>query len=195
MVWDLSGNNYVQTNLFVRLEIPGYATLFFSDFQTDFEITRNAVIEVYNGLGQLLTVGDTSSELRATPQGIAVSIAGIPTSNIGAILLHKVKGSSIVVYRGYFNPTTGQLISIADNPAQKFQGVVSNFDISDSLEMGSTEGTITLTLNCTSIVEMLNNKVTGRRTNPVDEKIFYPTDVAFDQVPALANSNFNFGVA
>jgi hypothetical protein len=59
--------------------------------------------------------------------------------------------------------------------------------------MGSLTGTVSLTLTCTNVVELLNNKVAGRRTNPIDQKSFYPTDISFDRVFALANSNFNFG--
>ena len=75
----------------------------------------------------------------------------------------------------------------------KFQGVVSNFDITDDLDTGSDIGTITLTLSCTSVVELLNNKITGRRTNPTDQELYYPGDKSMDRVPSLAKSNFNFG--
>ena len=44
-----------------------------------------------------------------------------------------------------------------------------------------------------SVVELLNNKVSGRQTNPRDQKLYYPTDLSMDRVPALAKSNFNFG--
>jgi DNA repair exonuclease SbcCD nuclease subunit len=45
----------------------------------------------------------------------------------------------------------------------------------------------------TPVVELLNNKTSGRRTNPGDQKEWYPTDLSMDRVPGLANSNFNFG--
>jgi len=39
----------------------------------------------------------------------------------------------------------------------------------------------------------LSNKVSGRRTNPIDQKELYPTDPSMDRVVSLASSNFNFG--
>ena len=102
--------------------------------------------------------------------------------------LSAVPGGSYTIQRVFFNPTTGELLSISGNPAGKFQGVVSNFEISDDLDMGSDTGTITLTLNVTSVVEMLTNKVSGRRTAPAD----FPNG-EMNRVPALAKSNFNFG--
>lgn len=191
MAIDLSSYSAIQTNLFVRLDVPGYQVLKFSDLPYPYTINS----ESYTALGQLLSITDTNFELRATPQEVTVAISGIPDANVTDILNNKVKGSNIIIYRGFFNPKTGQLLSVSGNPAQKFQGVVSNFDITDELEMGGRTGAVTLTLTCSSIVELLSNKVTGRRTNPIDMKQFYPTDVSFDKVPALANSNFNFGAA
>lgn len=189
MALDLSSYRSIQTNLFVKLDIPGYAVLTFSDYHKNYTIDGTN----YTGLGQLLSISNSTNNLRAAPEDITIVISGIPSTNISDILNNKVKGSSLKVYRGFFNPTTGELLSIVGNPAGKFQGVVSNFDISDDLDIGSDTGTIKLTLTVTSVVELLNNKVAGRRTNPIDEKKFYPSDLSMDRVPALAKSNFNFG--
>jgi len=189
MTTDLSAYTSIQTNLFVRLDIPDYQVLRFSDYHRAYTINS----ENYTGLGQLLSVTNTTSNLRAVPQDITISISGIPSTNISDILDNKVKGSSIKIYRAFFNPTTGVILSIANNPAGKFFGIVSNFEITDELESGSDTGSVVLTLTCTSVVELLNNKITGRRTNPIDQKIFYPSDLSMDRVPALTKSNFNFG--
>lgn len=193
MALDLSTYTSIQTNLFVRIDITGYSVLKFSDFNIPYTINS----ESYTALGQLLSITDTSSELRATPQDITIQISGIPSANISDFLdaSHKVKGSPIKIYRAFFNPSTGQLLSISGNPAQKFQGIITNFDVSDDLSMGSQTGTLVLTLTAANIVEVLNNKTAGRRTNPVDQKQFYPTDISMDRVLALTNSNFNFGAA
>ena len=188
-VIDLSSYTSIQTNLFVRLDIPGYSVLKFSDFNIPYTVNS----ESYTALGQLLSISDSSSELRATPQEVTIQIAGIPNANVTDIINNPVKGSSIKIYRAFFNPSTGQLLSVSGNPAQKFQGIVSNYDVTDDLEMGSLTGTITVTLTCTNVVELLNNKVAGRRTNTVDQKTYYPTDISMDRVYALVNSNFNFG--
>jgi hypothetical protein len=186
---NLSAYRSIQTNLFVRLDIPGYQVLTFSDYHRDYNIAGTN----YTGIGQLLAVTNTTNNLRAAPEDITISISSIPASNISAILDNKIKGSNIKIYRGFFDPTTGSLLAVTGNPAGKFQGVVNNFDITDDLDVGDDTGTITLTLTCTSVVELLNNKITGRRTNPTDQKLFYPSDSSMDRVPSLAKSNFNFG--
>lgn len=189
MALDLSAYRSIQTNLFVRLDIPDYEVLTFSDYHQN--LTLNGTN--YTGIGQLLAVTNTTNNLRAAPDELSVTISGIPSKNVTDILNNRVKGSDLKVYRAFFDPNTGVLLNIAGNPAGKFQGVVSNFDITDDLEMGEDLGTVTLTLTATSVVEMLNNKVSGRRTNPIDQRLFYPTDASMDRVPSLAKSNFNFG--
>ena len=116
-------------------------------------------------------------------------ISGIPNGNISEILDNRVKGSELVVYRGFFDPDTGNLLSITGNPAGKFHGVVSNYEIADDLTPGDDTGTITIALNVTSVVELLNNKISGRRTNPTD----FANEQSMNRVSALAKSNFNFG--
>jgi hypothetical protein len=189
MTLNLSAYKSIQTNLFVKLDIPGYAVLTFSDYHRS--ITLNSIN--YTGLGDLLGITDTNASLRATPQDVSVAISGVPSANITAILDNKLVGSDIVITRAIFDPVTGVLISIAGNPMTKFVGIVNNFDITDDLDTGSDTGTITCTLTCTSVVEQLENKITGRRTNPIDQKTLYPADECFDRVPALAKSNYNFG--
>lgn len=189
MAINLSSYTSLQTNLFVRIDIPNYGLLTFSDFHIPYTINS----ESYTGLGSLLSISNTINELRASSQDVTISISGIPDTNISVILNNRIKGSKVLIYRALFDVETGQLLSIAGNPAQKFQGIISNYDISDEIDQGSKTGTIVLTLNATNIVELLTDKIAGRRTNPIDMKLFYPTDVSFDRVPSLENSNYNFG--
>lgn len=184
MAIDLSAYRSIQTNLFVKLDIPGYAVLTFSDYHKSKTIDGQS----YVGLGQLLSVSNTEDNLRAAPNEITVSISGIPSTNISDILNNKVKGSRLEIYRGFFNPNTGEEFVPVGAPKGKFQGVVSNYEIADDLDIGSDTGTITLMLTVTSVVELLSNKIAGRRTAPTD----FPNG-EMNRVPALAKSNFNFG--
>ncbi len=40
---------------------------------------------------------------------------------------------------------------------------------------------------------MLENQITGQRTNEVDRKRFFPTDTIMDRVKDLNNVQFDFG--
>ena len=189
MAIDLSTYDSIQANLFVKLVIPGYDTLTFSDYHRSYSFGGTT----YQGLGQLLSITDTTSNLRATSQELTLSISGIPSGNIADVLNTKIKGSSLEVFRAFFDPNTGEVLNIAGNPAGKFRGIVSNYTIADELDEGANLGTVTIAFVATSVVDLLNNKVTGRRTNPLDQREFYPNEASFDRIPALAKSNFNFG--
>lgn len=186
---DLSAYSAIQSNLFVRINIPGYADLTFSDYHK--ALTINGVN--YTGLGQLINVGDSMSNLRTTSEEVAIVISGIPDNSITGLLSNRIKGSQVQIFRGYFDPNTSQLLPISGNPVGKFQGIVSNYSISDSLTSGEDTGTLTITFSAVSTIEQLTNKIAGRRTNPADQKKFYPSDQSMDRVSTVANSNYNFG--
>ena len=185
----LSSFTAVQANLFVTLDIPNYEVLNFSDYHKSY--TLNGI--TYNGLGQLVNIINTTNSLRASAKEFSVTISGIPSANIPEILNTKIKGSSLKVTRVFFDPVTGELLNSTNNPSIKFTGIVTNYDIEDDLKEGSSKGTISIILLATSSIDLLNNKITGRRTNPLDQKQFYPNDLSMDRVFLIANSNFNFG--
>jgi len=177
----------LQTNLFVKLSIPGSAVETFSDYHKNYTFDSLN----YQGLGSLLNITDINDNLRASADEIAVSISGIPVQNVNLILNNRIKGSRLEIFRGYFNPITGDPISEIPTPIAIFRGVVSNFEISDELE-GDT-GSVALILTVSNFISLLENKFAGRRTGPTDQDAFFPGDKSFDRVPALAKSNFNFG--
>jgi hypothetical protein len=43
------------------------------------------------------------------------------------------------------------------------------------------------------VVNVLENKVAGRKTNPKSQKQFYPSDRSMDRVPTLKGATYNFG--
>lgn len=189
MVVDLTSTKHVQNNTFVRINVPDYGVLRFSDYHIEYSINS----ESYQNLGLLVSVSSTSSELRASPDAVNIAISGIPANFISDILAEKIKGSDVQIYRALFDPITGNLLSLSSNPTIKFRGVISNFEINNSLSEGELLGSITLILECSSYIEILQNKVSGRRTNPIDQKEISSTDTSFDRVPSIAKSNFNFG--
>lgn len=160
---------------------------------TDYNRTLNVNAQDYIGLGSLIGISSTTSELRSSSGGITVTIAGIPNSSISQIVNSSIKGSPIVIQRVIFDPTTGDIISIPGNPVGRFYGIVNNYSLDEEYTFDSKIATNTITLICASKVEMMNNKVSGRRTNSREQKAFYPNDLSMDRVSALARSNFNFG--
>jgi hypothetical protein len=186
---DLSSYAAIQTNMFVRIDVPNLGVLRFSDFSRPYTINS----ESYTALGSIMRISDTVSELKLSSSEVDVSISGIPTANMDAVLDYKIKGAPIEIYRVFFDPVTGAALTLATNPAVKFKGIINNFNLAEDYDSESRTSTVTISFACTSQIGILQNKVAGRRTNPEDQKALYPDDVSMDRVPSLVDANFNFG--
>jgi hypothetical protein len=196
---DLTSYASIQSNLFVRLQIDEYRTTPTGPFTTTVlrvsDRRGNTTIngEVYQGVGALMEVTNSASELRATGGELTIALSGIPNTSIAEIVNSKIKGSTVRIYRGLFNATTGAFLSIAGNPVGRFNGYVNNYSLNEDYDIESRTSSNTLVLTCTSVVTVLENKVSGRKTNPASEKKFYPNDLSMDRVPNLEKATFNFG--
>lgn len=196
---DFSSYTSIKNGLFVRIECPYYRVnsgdsysneiLRFSDLINPVYIDT----EEYLGLGRLLSITSSSSEIKATNNDLTITLSGIPNDSIGEILNSKIKGSSVEIYRGFFDASTGIVLNISGNPMSRYTGIINNFGLSEDYDSISRTSTNTITLMCSSFIDILGNTTKGRRTNPEDEKRFFPNDLSMDRVPNLATSNFNFG--
>lgn len=188
----------LQSNLFVRIDIEEYRTtpggsytsqvLRFSDNRVSFDING----ESYVGLGTLMNVTSASSELRVSSGELTIVISGIPDASIAAIAYSRIKGSPVTVWRAFFDPTTGGDIPIT-GPFGRFVGFVNNYSLQEEYDVDSRTATNTLALICNSSVDVLQNKIAGRKTNPSSHQAFYPGDLSMDRVPTLKNAEFDFG--
>jgi len=189
---DLSAYNSVYTALFVRIDIPNYEVLRFSTHYKPYSIQEldNLTYE-YTNLGQLVSVSDTSAAIRANPEEITVTVSGIPSTQVAIFTQQAIKGAGIEVRRQYFDSSNYQPIS---TPVVKFKGVVNNYNVNETWpDSPDTPGSCTIGLISSTLVDLLENKTAGRRTNPMDQKIYYPSDLSMDRVPTITGSNFNFG--
>lgn len=199
MAINLSGYTDIETGLFVKLEIENYRTteagtpvaetLLFSDYYRTVDIGTDEYLPV----GDLVSIGTSTSEIKASNSSINITLSGIPNSKLKEVIYSDIKGSKISVYRVVFDSTTGEKLAIDGNPVGRFFGYVNNYNIDNEQDSIELSGTSTITFDCASYIELLSNFVNGRRTNPVDQKQLYPTDTSFDRVPSLIGSNYNFG--
>lgn len=188
---DLTSYSSLETALMVQWVIPGFETAYLTDYNGSLTYDGNT----YTNIGNLLNIGGSTSDLKATPSNLTISLSGIPTGSVSSIISKQIKGSEVFIYRAFFDPATHDPIDLFpgvagdNNTILKFKGIVTNYDISDSVDVNANLAVTTITLSCSSIVEVLSKKVSGRRTNPAD----FPGNSNMSRVRALANSNFNFG--
>jgi len=92
-----------------------------------------------------------------------------------------------------FDPVTNTPLEIEGNPLARFRGFVNNYSLQEDYDNSTRTSTNTLVLVCSSSLDVLSNKVNGRKTNPYSQKRFYPDDLSMDRVPTLENATFDFG--
>lgn len=199
MPLNLTSYDHVQTNLFVRIQVDEYSqtaggpytaqVLRFSDLNTTFTING----ESYLGAGNLMGITATSSEISASGGQVTISLSGIPNTSIAEIVNSKIKGAPVRIYRAFFNANTGALLTFSPNPIGRYRGFVNSYSLNEEFDNATKTSSNTLVLVCSSAVDVLQNKVAGRKTNPESQKRFYPNDLSMDRVPALENATFDFG--
>lgn len=189
MTVDLSGYRAIQIANYVKLSIPGYGDLYFSD-----DIQPRTIDGItYTNIGQLLYISDKSTELRALEQEITVGISGIPAGSIAQFLTLDPKGSGIEIRQGVFNPATNTLLNIAGNPLMKFRGLIINYNMEEQWDNASKTQTFTIVLQCTSLMSSITKRIGGRRTNDSDQQQLYPGDLSMSRVATITNAQFQFG--
>ena len=185
----LSGYGQIETALFCRIYSSTFGALRFSSYNRPVTIDG----ESYTALGTLLNVTDVQSDIRPASGTLSITLSGIPNSSIAEILSLNIKGSDVQIWRMFFNAQTHQKLNITGNPFGRFQGRVDNYSLEEEYNSSARTASNTMVFTCTSIIDVLTNKIAGRRTNPTDQKQFFPTDLSMDRVLSLANSNINFG--
>ena len=146
----------------------------------------------YTELGAFLAVGEFSEDIKTTNGDITLSLSGIPSNEdyMSQVLTTPIKGGEVVVYRAFFNDDYSL---DSGNVFQRFKGIITNFSIEETENILNGELTATISVSCASINTILESKVAGQRTAPLDRKKFYPTDNTFYRVPELQNVQFDFG--
>ena len=196
---NLSSYRSVQSNLFVRIQVDEYSltaggpyvpvVLRFSDAITTYTIDS----ESYVPLGSLMGVTSSASELRVSSGELTITISGVLSDSIAEIVNSKIKGAPVRVYRQFSDAVTGTALVTAGNPSGRFRGFVNNYAINEEWDNQTRVATNTIVFSCASAVDVLDRKISGRKTNPESQKRFFPTDVSMDRVPNLENATFNFG--
>ena len=140
----------------------------------------------YTPLGGLMAVGHQQRDMRVTSADTSVSISGIDGDNMATVLDTKIRGSKLEITRGFYDDNY-----ILTSTAQRFTGIVTGYSIVE--ERQENDDNFTITLNASSYKTVLENRIAGRKTNPVSWKEYSPTDTSMDQIYSLADQWFDFG--
>ena len=205
---NLAGYGNVKHAMFIKLTIPDPDTAGTTDrdyFISNFEIPSTLSGVNYQELGVLLNVTQFQNELRPSANDVSISLSAIPDDSIAQSLTYPIKGAPVEIRRAFFDADTNQLLNITGNPALRYKGIVNNYSFAEEWNDITDTVTWTATLNCSSIISVLNNKVNGRLTNKDSWQYWSAlatarggfnqanVDISMDRVATIATTNWNFG--
>ena len=198
----------VEHGVLIDLTLPdpttGNATLYrISNCYTDVVYNSNT----YTALGGFLNVTDIQSDLQKTNNDITLSLSAIPSEYIEAIMKQEIKGGTLRIYRAFFDSTAQTVLT--NQVFLRFDGYITNYAIQEDVTSETVTHTITVTAS--SILGILENRVSGRRTNEQSYRTYYPeqyitsaidnpegnellpADYSMSRVVALKAASFDFG--
>ena len=173
---------------FVRLTMPSNTYTFCNAAGA---ITVNGI--TFSGLGSLLQISDIQRDIKSTSDDLTVSLTGIDSTNISIVLSSDIKGSIIEIWRGFLDSNNQIITSPTQQFFKRYQGIINNIGISEDFNDKLRTRVATCTVACASFKTVLQNRISGIRTNPLQWQKLYPNDTSMNRVPAITAQYFDFG--
>lgn len=159
----------------------------------------------YLAMGGFLEITDIQGDLQSTNNEITLGLSAIPSEYIEAIMKYEIKGGTIRMYRVFFDSQTQLVREIAGQQQVflRFNGIINNFAIQEEVNTAqATDVTHSITVTASSILAVLENRQSGRRTNEQSYQTYYPerlisanitSDPSMSRVVVLKAASFDFG--
>lgn len=147
----------------------------------------------FSGLGSLLSVGAVNREIKATSIDMIIGLIGIDPTNISIVLGSNIKGSTVEVWRGFFDSNYQIITSPSTQFFKRYQGIVSNISITEDWNDSIRSRTATASISCTSFRSILENRIAGIKTNLSTWQQRYASDTSMSRVAAISGQYFDFG--
>ena len=154
-------------------------------------ITVNGI--TFSNLGSLLQLGEIKSNVKATSSDLSISLTGVDGTNIAIVLSSDIKGSRIEVWRGFLDSNNQIITTPTQQFFKRYQGIVSNYSITEDWNEEVRTRTATVSLSCASFRTILENRVGGVRTTQNSWQANYPGDTSMNRVQSIAGTYFDFG--
>lgn len=175
---------------FVRLTVGNAATVY-TFCNAAAPITVSGI--TFSNLGALLSVGDVQRDIKSTSDDMTIALTGIDPTNIGIILGNEIKGSLVEVWRGFFD-SNNQIITVPTTQFfKRYQGIINSVSITEDFNTEMRTRIATCSISCSSMRRILENRLSGVKTNQNNWQFIYPNDTSMNRVSQISNQYFDFG--
>ena len=148
---------------------------------------------VFSNLGSLLSVGDVQRDIKATSDDMTIQLTGIDPTNVGIILGNEIKGSIVEVWRGFLDSNNQIITTPTTQFFKRYQGIINSVSISEDFNTEARTRIATCSISCSSMRRILENRMSGVRTNQNNWQKIYSGDTSMNRVSEISNQYFDFG--
>lgn len=175
---------------FVRLTVGTAATVY-TFCNAAAPITVNGI--TFANFGALLNVGDVQRDMKATSDDMTIQLTGIDPAAIALILSNDIKGSLVEVWRGFFNSNNQIITTPTTQFFKRYQGIISSVSITEDFNAELRQRIATCSIACSSMRRILENRLSGVKTNQNNWQFIYANDTSMNRVAEISNQYFDFG--
>ena len=175
---------------FVRLTV-GTAGTVYTFCNAAAPITVSGI--TFTNLGALLNVGDVQRDIKATSDDMTISLTGIDSANIALILSSDIKGSLVEVWRGFFDSNNQIITTPTTQFFKRYQGIINSVSITEDFNSEARTRIATCSISCSSMRRILENRLSGVKTNQSNWQFIYSGDTSMNRVSEISNTFFDFG--
>ena len=147
----------------------------------------------FSNLGALLSVGDVQRDIKATSDDMTIALTGIASANISLILSSDIKGSLVEVWRGFFDSNNQIITTPTTQFFKRYQGIINSVSITEDFNAEMRTRIATCSISCSSMRRILENRLSGIKTNQNSWQFIYAGDTSMNRVSEISNTFFDFG--
>ena len=175
---------------FVRLTVGTAATVY-TFCNAAAPITVSGI--TFTNLGALLNVGDVQRDIKATSDDMTIALTGIDSANVALILSSDIKGSLVEVWRGFFDSNNQIITTPTTQFFKRYQGIINSVSITEDFNSEARTRIATCSISCSSMRRILENRLSGVKTNQSNWQFIYAGDTSMNRVSEISNTFFDFG--
>lgn len=175
---------------FVKLTVGNAATVY-TFCNAAAPITVGGI--TFANLGALLNVGDVQRDIKATSDDMTIALTGIDPTNVGIILGNDIKGSLVEVWRGFFDSNNQIITTPTTQFFKRYQGIINSVSITEDFNSEARTRIATCSISCSSMRRILENRLSGVKTNQNNWQFIYAGDTSMNRVSEISNTFFDFG--
>jgi len=147
----------------------------------------------FANLGALLSVGDVQRDIKATSDDMTIQLTGIDPTNVSLILSNDIKGSLVEVWRGFFDSNNQIITTPTTQFFKRYQGIINSVAITEDFNTDARTRIATCSISCSSMRRVLENRLSGIKTNKNNWQFIYAGDTSMNRVAEISNTYFDFG--